>query len=189
AVFSHQVSVGGARIRLGYLSGDFHQHATAQLMAELFERHDRDRFEVLAFSYGLDDNSPMRARLVSAFDRFVDIRALSHREAARTIHADKVDILVDLKGYTHRARPAISACRPAPVQVSYLGYPATMGADFIDYIVVDPFVVPAGQQPFFSEKLVHLPGSYQVNDRRREVASARTSRQDHELPPEGLVLC
>src|SRR5229473_2224920 len=189
AVFEHKASVESGRIRLGYLSGDFHQHATAQLMAELFERHDRDRFEVVAYSYGPDDNSPMRTRLTSAFDRFVDIRARSHREAAQRIHADEVDILVDLKGYTHHARPAISAYRPAPVQVSYLGYPATLGADFIDYIIVDPFVVPASQQPFFSERLVHLPGSYQVNDRRREVAKARTSRQDHGLPTEGLVLC
>ena len=188
AVFAHKPFVGKERIRLGYLSADFHQHATAQLMAELFERHNRDRFEVLAYSYGPDDNSPMRARLNSAFDRFVDIRALSHREAARLIQEDKVYILVDLKGYTHHARPAISAYRPAPVQVSYLGYPATMGADFIDYIIVDPFVVPASQQPFFSERLVHLPGSYQVNDRKREMATP-LSRQDCGLPAEGLVLC
>ena len=189
AVFEHNARVESGRIRLGYLSGDFHQHSTAHLMAELFECHDRDRFEVFAYSYGPDDKSPMHARLARAFDRFVDIGALSHREAARLIHADEVDILLDLKGYTHHARPAISAHRPAPVQVSYLGYPATMGVDFIDYIIVDPFVVPAGQQPFFSERLVHLPGSYQVNDRRRVVARARTSRQDHGLPPEGLVLC
>jgi protein O-GlcNAc transferase len=189
AVFDHKPLVEKQRIRLGYLSGDFHQHATAQLMAELFERHNRDRFEVFAYSYGPDDNSPMRARLNSAFDRFVDIRGLSHREAARSIHADEVDILIDLKGYTHHARPAIPAFRPAPVQVSYLGYPATMGADFIDYVIVDPFAVPDTQQPFFSERLVHLPGSYQVNDRRREVASARTSRQDWGLPAEGLVFC
>jgi protein O-GlcNAc transferase len=188
AVFEHEAPAESGRIRLGYLSGDFHQHATAQLMAELFERHNRDRFEVVAYSYGPDDKSPMRARLISVFDRFVDIRALSHREAAGRIHADKVDILIDLKGYTHHARPAISAYRPAPVQVSYLGYPATMGADFIDYIVVDPFVVPASQQPFFTERLVHLPCSYQVNDRRREVARART-RKDWGLPAEGLVLC
>src|SRR5260221_249162 len=188
AVFKHEASVGSGRIRLGYLSGDFHQHATAQLMAGLFERHNRDRFEVVAYSYGPDDNSPMRARLASAFDRFVDIRAQSHRDAARGIHADKVDILVDLKGYTYHARPAISAYRPAPVQVSYLGYPATMGADFIDYIIVDPFVVPASQQPFLSERLVHLPCSYQVNDRRREIAGTRT-RKDWGLPTEGLVLC
>jgi len=189
AVFDHHPIVERERIRLGYLSGDFHQHATAQLMAELFERHDRDRFEVLAYSYGPDDDSPMRARLDRAFDRFVDIHAMSHREAARSIHADNVDILIDLKGYTHHARPAILAHRPAPVQVSYLGYPATMGADFIDYIIVDPFVVPRSQQPFFSEKLVHLPGSYQVNDRRREIARAPMSRQDWGLPSDGLVLC
>jgi predicted O-linked N-acetylglucosamine transferase (SPINDLY family) len=189
AVFAHERSAARERIRLGYLSGDFHQHATAQLMAELFECHDRDRFEVFAYSYGPDVNSPMRARLARAFDRFVDVRALSHREAARLIDADKVDILIDLKGYTHQARPAISAFRPAPVQVNYLGYPATMGADFIDYIIVDPFVVPGSQQPFFSEKLVHLPGSYQVNDRKREVASARTSRQDWGLPEAALVFC
>jgi protein O-GlcNAc transferase len=188
AVFPHHVSVERERIRLGYLSGDFHQHATAALMAELFERHDRDRFEVFAYSYGPDDNSPMRARLARGFDRFVDIRALSHREAARRIHADKVDILIDLKGYTHHARPAISAHRPAPVQVSYLGYPATMGVDFIDYIIVDPVVVPANQQPFFSERLVHLPCSYQANDRRRERA-AGASRQECGLPAEGLVFC
>ena len=189
ALFHHRPRAGRERIRLGYLSGDFHQHATAQLMAELFECHDRDRFEVFAYSYGPDDHSPMRARLAAAFDRFVDIRARSHHEAAELIRAEGVDILVDLKGYTHHARPAISAYRPAPVQVSYLGYPATMGADFIDYIIVDPFVVPSSQQPFFSERLVHLPRSYQVNDRRREVADARTSRRDVGLPAEGLVLC
>jgi protein O-GlcNAc transferase len=189
AVFGHERSVARERIRLGYLSGDFHQHATAQLMAELFECHDRDRFEVFAYSYGPDDNSPMRARLNSAFDRFVDIQSLSHREAAERIRADEVDILIDLKGYTHHARPAISAYRPAPVQVNYLGYPATMGVDFIDYIIADPFVVPSSQQAFFSEKLVHLPGSYQVNDRKREVASARASRQDWGLPEGALVFC
>jgi predicted O-linked N-acetylglucosamine transferase (SPINDLY family) len=158
-------------------------------MAELFERHDRNRFEVFAYSYGPDDESPMRARLGRAFDHFIDIRARSHRQAAQLIHADKVDILVDLKGYTHRARPAIAAYRPAPVQVSYLGYPATMGVDFIDYIMVDPFVVPGSQQPFFSEKLVHLPDSYQVNDRRREVAGAHASRKECGLPADGLVFC
>ena len=188
-VFAHDVPAGRERIRLGYLSGDFHQHATAQLMAELFELHNRDRFEIFAYSYGPDDDSPMRARLDRAFDRFVDIRALSHRDAAQRIHADKIDILVDLKGYTHHARPAISAYRPAPVQVNYLGFPATMGGDFIDYVIVDPVVVPESQQPFFSERLVHLPGSYQVNNRKREAPGAATSRQDWGLPEGRLVLC
>jgi protein O-GlcNAc transferase len=188
-VFYHKPVMQRERIRLGYLSGDFHQHATAQLIAELFERHDRGRFEVFGYSYGPDDHSPMRARLASAFDRLIDIRTLPHREAASRVHADGIDILIDLKGYTHQARPAISAWRPAPVQVSYLGFPATMGADFIDYIMVDPFVVPRSQQAFFSERLVHLPGCYQVNDSRREVASTPTSRQEWGLPAEGLVLC
>jgi protein O-GlcNAc transferase len=189
AVFNHTPSAANRRIRLGYLSGDLHQHSTAHLMAELFECHRRDRFEVIAYSYGPDDSSPMRTRLERAFDRFIDIRALPHSEAAKRIHADQVDILIDLKGYTHHARPAITAHRPAPVQVSYLGFPATMGADFIDYVIVDPVVVPESQQAFFSERLVHLPGSYQANDRRREVASAPASRADHGLPADGLVLC
>lgn len=188
-VFEHGPRVEGERIRLGYLSGDFHQHATAHLMAELFERHDRGRFEVFAYSYGPDDGSPMRARLVAAFDRFVDMRAASHRNAAGMIHADRIDILIDLKGYTRHARPAIPAHRPAPVQASYLGFPATMGADFIDYIIVDRFVVPESQQPLFAERLLHLPGCYQVNDRKRESAGPDTSRQQCGLPAEGLVFC
>ncbi len=159
-------------------------------MAELFERHDRDRFEVVRlFLRSRRPQSDARAACIARSTASSTFAPLSHRDAAQRIHADGIDILVDLKGYTHHARPAISAYRPAPVQVSYLGYPATMGADFIDYIIVDPFVVPASQQPFFSEKLVHLPGCYQVNDRRREVASARTSRQDCGLPAEGLVFC
>ncbi len=177
------------RIRLGYLSADFHQHATARLTAELFESHDRNRFEVFAYSYGDDDASPMRSRLAKAFDRFVDIAALSHRDAAARIHQDEVDILIDLKGFTHGARPAIAAYRPAPVQVSYLGFPATMGADFIDYILVDRFVVPESQQAYFSERLVHLPDCYQVNDRRRDIAETSTTRRDCGLPDRGLVLC
>ena len=189
ALFEHRERDESARIRLGYLSGDFHQHATARLMAELFESHDRDRFEVCAYSYGTDDGSPMRARLHQAFDRFVDIAALSNRDAASRIYEDEVDILIDLKGYTHRARPAIAAYRPAPVQVSYLGFPATVAAGFIDYVLADRFVVPESQQAFFTERLVHLPNCYQVNDRKREVAPVRTERGDCGLPERGLVLC
>jgi protein O-GlcNAc transferase len=187
--FVHQPGTRGPRIRLGYLSGDFHQHATAHLMAELFERHDRRRFEVVAYSYGPDDASPMRTRLTQAFDRFVDIRARSHLQAASTIHEDRIDILIDLKGYTHGARPAIPAQRPAPVQVSYLGFPATIGADFIDYLMVDPHVVPADQQALFSERLVHLPGCYQVNDRKREIALDVPSKPQCGLPDAGFVFC
>jgi protein O-GlcNAc transferase len=188
-VFRHSPSAERGRIRLGYLSGDFHQHATAHLTAELFERHDRAAFEVIAYSYGGDDMSPMRRRLDRAFDRFVDVRALSYRQAAERIRTDEVDILIDLKGYTYRARPQIIAYRPAPVQVSYLGYPASMGADFVDYIVVDSHVVPDTESVFFSEKLVRLPGCYQVNDSRRAISASPPSRQDCGLPPDALVFC
>jgi protein O-GlcNAc transferase len=158
-------------------------------MAELFERHDRDRFEVIAYSYGRNDNGPMRARLDRAFDRFVDIAAMSHRAAAERIHQDRIGILVELKGYTQHARPQIAAYRPAPVQVNYLGYPATMGADFIDYLIADRFVVPSTEQAFFSEKVVQLPGCYQVNDRKREIAVTAASRTDCGLPTHGFVFC
>ena len=189
AAFKHAATERGGRIKLGYLSGDFHQHATAHLMAELFEHHDRGRFEVIGYSYGPDDGSAMRARLVDAFDRFVDVRSFSHRQAAAAIHDDAVDILIDLKGYTHQARPAIAALRPAPVQVGYLGFPATTGADFVDYLMVDRFVAPADRQQFFSEQLVHLPGCYQVNDRKREIADPPPSRQACGLPVGGFVFC
>ncbi|MEW6690858.1 MAG: tetratricopeptide repeat protein, partial [Pseudomonadota bacterium] len=175
------------KLRLGYLSAEFHAHATAYLTAELFELHDRRRFEVAAYSYGPDDGSAMRARLRRAFDRFVDLRALSDAEAADAIRADGVDILLDLKGYTFRARPGIAALRPAPVQVSYLGYPGTMGAEFIDYLVGDRVVTPVEHAGDYTEKLVLMPDCYQVNDRRRAVA-ATPSRGALGLP-EGFVFC
>jgi predicted O-linked N-acetylglucosamine transferase (SPINDLY family) len=189
ARFQHRPSLLGGRLRLGYLSGDFHQHATAQLMAGLFEGHDRDRFEVVAYSYGADDASAMRARLRRAFDRFEDISGLSYRDAASLIHRDEIDILIDLKGYTHGSRPMIPALRPAPVQASYLGYPATMGADFIDYILVDRFVADDAEQAVFSEKLVQLPVCYQANDPAFARIASPTSRRDWGLPEEGVVLC
>jgi protein O-GlcNAc transferase len=177
----------GERIRLGYLSADFHQHATAHLAAELFERHDRARFEVFAYSYGPDDGSPMRRRLERAFDRFADIRPLSHAQGAQRIRADEVDILIDLKGHTLDARTATLAARPAPIQVNYLGYPGTMGAAFIDYIIVDRIVAPPEQQPHFAEKLVTLPGCYQPNSMRE--AAPAPARRDCGLPAEGFVFC
>ena len=187
--FDHRRRAQDGRLRLGYLSSDFHQHATSQLMAGLFEGHDRDRFEVVAYSYGPDDGSPMRARLTRAFDQFVDVAKFSHREAADRIHRDNIDILIDLKGYTQGSRPMIPAFRPAPVQVAYLGFPATTGADFIDYILVDRFVAPEGEQAFFSEKFIYLPTCYQPNDARRGEATTPTSRGDYGLPGAGVVLC
>jgi predicted O-linked N-acetylglucosamine transferase (SPINDLY family) len=170
------------------VSSDFYAHATAYLIAELIERHDRDRFEIHGYSYGPDSGGAMRARLVSAFDRFTDIDALSHRDAAARIRADDIDILVDLKGHTHRARPKILAFRPAPVHVNYLGFPGTMGAPFIDYIVADDFIVPRDRQTLYAEKLAYLPGCYQPNDTRREIAAA-PSRAACGLPAQGFVFC
>lgn len=178
-----------SRITIGYLSADFHAHATAWLMAELFEEHDRDRFAVFGYSCGPDDGSPMRQRLVRAFDRFTDIKNASFLESAQRIVDDEVDILVDLKGYTQNARTQIVALRPAPIQVNYLGYPGTMGAPFVDYILVDDFIVPPDQHPWFTEKLIHLPGCYQVNDSRREIATQIPSRAECGLPDQGFVFC
>jgi predicted O-linked N-acetylglucosamine transferase (SPINDLY family) len=177
------------RITIGYLSADFHAHATAYLIAELFEKHDRDRFDLFGYSYGPDDGSPMRRRLIQAFDRFSDLKGASFMESARRIAADGVDILVDLKGYTTDARTQILALRPAPIQVNYLGYPGTMGAPFMDYILVDEFAVPGDQQPFFTERLVHLPGCYQVNDSQREISAHTPSRAECGLPEKGFVFC
>jgi predicted O-linked N-acetylglucosamine transferase (SPINDLY family) len=178
-----------SRITLGYLSADFHAHATAYLIAELFEKHDRERFAVVGYSYGPDDGSSTRRRLVKALDRFVELKDVSFGDSAQRIAADGVDILVDLKGYTGNARTQILALRPAPIQVNYLGYPGTMGAPFMDYILVDDFIVPLEQQPFFTEKLVHLPGCYQVNDGQRAISPHTPSRAACALPEEGFVFC
>jgi predicted O-linked N-acetylglucosamine transferase (SPINDLY family) len=177
------------KIRIGYLSGDFHRHATAFLMAELFELHDRSRFEVLAFSYGPPDASDMRARLLAAFDQFHDVLGKSDAEAANLMSELGVDIAVDLKGWTRDCRPGILGFRPAPIQVNYLGYPGTMGAPFIDYVIADAIVLPLDQQPFWTEKIVHLPDCYQVNDSKRAIAERAPSRQEAGLPEDAFVFC
>ena len=175
-------------IRIGYLSADFRGHATAFLMAELFESHDRSRFETFAYSYGWNDHSDVRQRLVNAFDHFVELHLTPPPEAARRIYDDHIDILIDLKGYTGQALPDILVDRPAPIQVNYLGYPGTMGADFIDYIIGDPFVTPLEHQPFYSEKIVQLPNCYQPNDTKRAIAQT-PARRDYGLPEQGFVFC
>ncbi len=176
------------RIRLAYLSADFHQHPTAQLMIELFERHDRARFEVTAIAFGPDDNSAMRHRLVAAFDTFEDVRGMSDLEVAKLLKAREIDIAVDLNGHTHEARPGIFSHRPAPVQVNYLVYPGTTGAGFMDYVLADRIVLPLDQQPFFSEKIIHLPDCYQANDATR-IVPPPPSRAQAGLPESSFVFC
>jgi protein O-GlcNAc transferase len=177
------------KIKLAYVSADFRAHAIAYLTAELFELHDRSQFDVIAMSLGPDDRSEMRARLVAAFDQFFDVGRKSDRETARLINDLRVDIAVDLQGYTKDARPGIFAFRPAPVQVSYLGFPSTLGGDFIDYIIADPIILPLDRQPYYSEKIVHLPECYQVNDRKRTVAPRTPTRAEVGLPAQGFIFC
>jgi predicted O-linked N-acetylglucosamine transferase (SPINDLY family) len=177
------------RIRVAYVSADFHAHATAALTAGVFEAHDRGRFETVAISFGRDDESAMRKRLERAFDRFIDMRGKSDMEIARAIRELEIDIAVDLKGYTSDARPAVFSSRPAPLQVNYLGFPGTMGAPFIDYLIADPIVVPNAQKAFYAEKIVWLPDTYQPNDRSRDVADVPVDRVRAGLPPSGVVFC
>ena len=177
------------RIRLGYLSGEFRQQATSILMAGLFEAHDRDRFELVAFDNGWDDGSAIRARLAEAFDEIVDIGRLSDGDAAALIRRREVDVLVNLNGYFGRGRQGVFARRPAPVQVNYLGFPGTLGVDYIDYLVADARVIPPGDEAFYSERIVRLPDCYQANDRRRPIADATPTRDEAGLPETGFVFC
>lgn len=180
---------GDGRIRIGYLSSDFFEHATSMLLVEVLERTDRSRFELFAYCYSPDDGSDLRRRVMGAFDHFVDIKRMSHQEAARKIHADGIDILVDLKGYTLNARTQILAYRPAPIQVNYLGYPATMGVDFVDYILADPVVAPMQHQEEYTERIVHLPHCYQPNDKQRKISEEPITRADCGLPDDAFVFC
>jgi predicted O-linked N-acetylglucosamine transferase (SPINDLY family) len=176
-------------IRVAYLSSDFKEHALASLTAGLFEHHDRSRFQVLGISLSPDDGSEMRSRLTRAFDQFEDVHSAGNREVAELLRRLEVDILVDLNGHTFGLRPEILSYRAAPVQVNFLGYPGTMGADFMDYIIADPVVLPRDRAPFYSEKIVHLQDCYQPNDARRRAAQAVPSRPDCGLPPDGFVFC
>lgn len=179
----------GGRIRVGYFSRDFRNHATAFLSAELFELHDKSKFEITAFSFGPDKNDAMRDRLAAAFDRFVDVRGMSDKEVARLARELEIDIAVDMQGYQTEHRPGIFACRAAPIQVNYLAFPGTMGAQYMDYIVADATLVPPQSRQYFSEKVAYLPNSYQVNDRKREISGRQFTRKELGLPEEGFVFC
>jgi predicted O-linked N-acetylglucosamine transferase (SPINDLY family) len=177
------------RLRVGYLSSDFHGHPVAYLAAEVFELHDRDRFEVFLFSYGPDDGSAIRRRLEAGCDHFIDIASLSNEKAAQRIFDERIQILVDLKGYTADDRPQIAACRPAPIQVNWLGFPGSMGAGWIDYLIADGCIVPAEHDSDYSEKIVRLPHCYQPNDRKRPRGAAMLSRSECALPETAFVFC
>jgi len=176
------------KIRVGYFSCDFDDHPLAALSCELFETHDRNRFEVLAVSFGPPSQSPMRRRLERAFDRFIDVRGQSAREIAALARSIPLDIAVDLAGYTKHSRPSIFALRAAPIQVSYLGFLGTMGAPFMDYLLADAMLVPASLRAFFTEAVAYLP-SYQANDRQRPITDPAPSRSSLGLPADAFVYC
>ena len=180
---------GAGRIKVAYLSFDFHEHATAYLIAGLFERHDRERFEVTALSYGQHDGSRMRARLEHSVEHFVDVSRLSDREVAEWLQRHGIHIAVDLKGLTGGARTGIFARRAAPLQINFLGYPGTMGAEYMDYIIADAHVIPPDDQRHYAEKVVYLPQCYQPNDSRRPLPARERTRKEYGLPETGFVFC
>jgi predicted O-linked N-acetylglucosamine transferase (SPINDLY family) len=176
------------RIRVGYLSGDLHHHAVGLLTAELFELHDRERFEVWAFDWTPDSTTPQRQRLVKSFDRHLRIGAMDDAAAAKLIAQAGIDVLIDLQGITSGARPAILGHRPAPVQITYLGLPGTSALPGVDWMLADAFVMPPELEPYCTERPIRLPHCYQVSDRRREVAPP-PPRSRYGLPDDAFVYC
>jgi predicted O-linked N-acetylglucosamine transferase (SPINDLY family) len=156
-------------------------------MAELFEKHDKSKFELYAFSFGPDIKDPMRARVEAAFDQFIDVTTMSDKEIAMFSRMLQIDIAIDLKGATKDHRFGIFSHRAAPIQVSYLGYPGTMGAEYIDYLIADKTLIPTESQKFYTEKIAYMPHSYQVNDRSRVISERVFTKQEVGLPEEGFV--
>ncbi|HSH72873.1 MAG TPA: tetratricopeptide repeat protein [Methylophilaceae bacterium] len=189
--FEHR-QASGSKLKIGYLSGDFRLHPLASLISELIELHDRSHFEIFAYSYSLDDKTTERQRLQKAFDHFVDIRPMSQQDAAKRIHADGIDILVDLTGFTQSSRTGIVALRPTPISVSWLGFPGTMGSldgqALFDYLLSDAFITQPQHADNYAEQLALLPDCYQPNDRKRPIAKA-ASRAECSLPDDAFVFC
>jgi len=176
------------KIRIGYFSSDFRIHAVSTLTAELFELHDKNKFEIIAFSFGHDDKSLMRERLSQSFNQFIDVSNLSDLAIAKLSHEHSIDIAIDLGGYTTNSRPDIFAYQAAPIQLSYIGYLGTSGAPYIDYLIADKTIISLDSQNYYSEKIVYLP-SYQVNDRKRKISSRQFSKKDFGLPVNSFVYC
>jgi predicted O-linked N-acetylglucosamine transferase (SPINDLY family) len=176
------------KIRVGYFSADFRNHAVSILTAELFELHDKNRFETIAFSSGADDKSPMRLRLSKTFNQFINVSGMSDLEIAKRSRELRVDIAVDLGGYTANNRTGVFAYRAAPIQISYIGYLGTMGAAYFDYLLADKTIVPETSRIYYSEKITYLP-SYQANDRKRVISDRKFTKLELGLPENGFVFC
>jgi predicted O-linked N-acetylglucosamine transferase (SPINDLY family) len=177
------------KITVAYLSSDFYNHATSYLIAEMFELHDRTRFNIIGVCYGPSPADEMRDRVSKSFDQFIEAAAWSDQEIAGRLRHIGVDIAVDLKGHTKNTRLGVFAARAASIQMHYLGYPGTIGAEFIDYLVADSTLIPEEHTAFYDEKVVYLPDTYQVNDRLRKISEKTDTRSDHGLPEDGFVFC
>jgi predicted O-linked N-acetylglucosamine transferase (SPINDLY family) len=177
------------RIRVAYVSADFRSHPGAYSIAGLIEQHDRSRFKIIGVSFGVDDRSEIRKRVVAAFDEFYDVRGKSDDQVAKLLHDLQIDIAIDRNGYTKDSRSGIFAHRPAPIQINYLGFVATMGTAFIDYIIADKVVAPLEHRQFYTEKIVQLPNCYQANDTKRKFAERPPTRQEVGLPQGAFVFC
>lgn len=176
------------KIRVGYCSSDFCLHPVSMLTVELFELHDRERFEVYGYCWSPEDGSGLRQRVIKAMDHFVRIAGMTDEQAAQLIRGDEIDILIDLQGLTAGARPNLLAYKPAPIQIAYLGLPATTGMPSIDYIIADRYLIPEESARYYSEKPLYMPDVYQICDRKR-VAADKPSREQCGLPEEGFVFC
>ena len=177
------------RLKVGYFSADFHNFPGMYLMARMLEIHNRNAFEIFAYSYGPQKNDEMRRRIRDGVDHFVDIAGQTDQSIQSQAKSDKIDIAIHRNGYTTSSRTEIFVNRLAPIQISYLGYPGSLGAEFIDYIVADPIVVPAEQRQFYSERIIYLPDTYQPTDNTRQIASINTKRAEFGLPEKGVVFC
>ena len=176
------------KIRIGYFSADFREHPVSTLTVELYEKHDRNQFEVFAFSYGPDTKDEMNLRVKAGVDHFYDVRAMSYKDVALLGRSLELDIAIDLGGFTQNARTGIFAISVAPIQLSYIGYLGTMGADYYDYLVADEIIIPKESQQYYSEKIVYLP-SFQANDSKQSQAVTSFNRKDIGLPEKGFVFC
>ena len=187
-LFSKKVSKN-KKIKIGYLCGEFREQATSILMTEVWEKHNKEDFEIIAFDSGWDDKSLRRNRIINAFDKFIDISKVSDLDAAKIIYKEQIDILINLNGFFGTGRPVVFSYRPAGIQINYLGFPGTIGSKYIDYILCDQTVVPLESKKFYNEKIIYLPDSYQANDTKRNISDKKFLRKELSLPNESFVFC
>ena len=178
------------KIKIGYLCGEFREHATSVLMTEVWEKHNKENFEIIAFDSGWDDKSLRRNRIIAAFDKFIDISKMSDFDVAKLIYKEQIDILINLNGFAgNTGRTIVFSYRPAPIQINYLGFAGTIGSKYIDYLLCDQTVVPSQSKKFYNEKIIYLPYSYQANDTNRKISEKKFLREELSLPKESFVFC